>query len=204
MAAATDHDSHATLVAVRREMARRRLAPATLVEFAAAEPDLQPLAARLAGGRPGALLVLAPSAVAGRLVAAVREAGFRGPILGGAPAARAAFRRAAGPAAEGVMAPVAAEPGPAWDAFARAYEARWAEAPDEAAAHGYDAVRLVVAAVRRAGLNRALVRDAVRALAPWPGASGSVSWNALGRNERAVGPRLLGRRSPRGSRAGPA
>ena len=114
MAAATDHDSHATLVAVRRELARRRLAPATLVEFAAAEPDLGPLAARLAAGRPGALLVLAPSSVAGRLVAAVREAGFRGPILGGATAARAAFRRAAGPAAEGVMAPAPAEPGPAW------------------------------------------------------------------------------------------
>ena len=186
VAAATDHDSHATLVAVRRELARRRLAPATLVEFAAAEPDLQPLAARLADGRPGALLVLAPSSVAGRLVAAVREAGYRGPILGGASAARAAFRRAAGPAADGVLAPVAAETGPAWDAFARAYEARWSEAPDDAATHAYDAVRMATAAVRRAGLNRARIRDAVRALAPWPGASGTVSWNALGRNERAT------------------
>jgi branched-chain amino acid transport system substrate-binding protein len=186
VAAATDHDSHATLLAVRRELARRRLAPATLVEFAAAEPDLQPLAARLAAGRPGALLVLAPSRVAGRLVAAVREAGYRGPILGGAPAARAAFRRAAGSAAEGVVAPAPAEPGPAWDGLARAYEARWAEAPDEAAALGYDAVGLAAAAVRRAGLNRALIRDAVREIAPWPGASGTVSWDALGRNESAV------------------
>jgi ABC-type branched-subunit amino acid transport system substrate-binding protein len=119
-------------------------------------------------------------------VAAVREAGYRGAILGGAPAARAAFRRAAGPAADGVLAPVAAETGPAWDTFARAYEARWSEAPDDAATHAYDAVRMATAAVRRAGLNRARIRDAVRALAPWPGASGTVSWNALGRNERAT------------------
>jgi hypothetical protein len=45
---------------------------------------------------------------------------------------------------------------------------------------------VAVAAVRGAGLNRALVRDAVRAIAPWPGASGVVSWSALGRNERRV------------------
>jgi branched-chain amino acid transport system substrate-binding protein len=186
VAAATDHDSHSTLVAVRREMRRVRLTPATLVEFAPDTPEVAPLAARLADGRPGALLVLAPSSVAGRLVAAVREAGYRGAILGGAPAARAAFRRAAGPAADGVLAPVAAETGPAWDAFARAYEARWSEAPDDAATHAYDAVRMATAAVRRAGLNRARIRDAVRALAPWPGASGTVTWNALGRNERAT------------------
>jgi branched-chain amino acid transport system substrate-binding protein len=186
VAAATDHDSHATLVAVRREMGRRRLIPGTLVEFAADAPDLGPLATRLAAGRPGALLVLAPSRVAGHLVAAVRGKGLDGPILGGATAARAAFRRAAGPAAEGVRAPVAAEPGPAWGEFARAFEERWAEPPDGAASHGYDAVRLVAAAVRRAGLNRARMRDAVRALAPWPGASGRLSWNALGRSDRPV------------------
>jgi branched-chain amino acid transport system substrate-binding protein len=186
VAAATDHDSHAALVAVRREMARRRLTPGTLVEFPADEIDLGPLAARLVASDPGAVLVLASSGAAGRLVAAVRGAGFDGTVLGGATAARAAFRRAAGRAAEGVVAPLPAEPGPAWEAFARAYEARWTELPDDAAAHAYDAVRMAAEAVRRTGLNRALVRDAVRALAPWPGASGTVSWNALGRNERAV------------------
>jgi branched-chain amino acid transport system substrate-binding protein len=186
IAAATDHDSHAALVAARLEMARRRLSPEALLEFGSDEPDVASLAARLADGRARALLVLAPSGTAGRLVAAVRAAGFRGAILGGATCGRTAFLRAAGPAAEGVLAPAPAEAGPAWAAFARAHEARWGDSPDDAAACAYDAVRLAVAAVRRAGLNRALVRDAVRALAPWPGASGVVSWNALGRNERAV------------------
>jgi len=44
----------------------------------------------------------------------------------------------------------------------------------------------VASAMRKAGLNRARIRDAVRALAPWPGASGDVTWDALGRNERVV------------------
>jgi branched-chain amino acid transport system substrate-binding protein len=186
VAAATDHESHAALVSLRRALDRRGLAPSTLVEVAPLEEDLPAIAGRLRREGPRVMVVLAPSRLAGRLVAAVRGSGYRGAIVGGAPAGRSAFRRAAGEAAEGVIAPVLVEPGPAGEELARAYERRWGEPPDEAAAHGYDAVRLVAAAVRRAGLNRALVRDAVRALAPWPGASGSVAWNALGRGERPV------------------
>jgi branched-chain amino acid transport system substrate-binding protein len=186
VAAATDHDSHAALVALRRALARLGVGPTVLVEFAADERDPTGLAARLVTARPRALVVLAPSRAGGRLVAAIRKAGFGGPIVGGSPFARAAFRRAAGRAAEGVLAPLPAGAAPAPEGFVRAYEARWREAPDDAAAHGYDAVRLVAQAVRRAGLNRALVRDAVRALAPWPGASGRVSWDPLGRNATGV------------------
>ncbi len=186
IAVATDHDSHAALGATRRELARRRLTPDAILEFEAGEPDPSVLAGRLIERRPVALLVLAPPRAAGRLVAAVRAAGFRGPILGGATAARAAFLRAAGPAAEGVLSPVPVAKGPAWEAFERAYEKRWKEPPDLGAARAYDAVRLAGQAVRRAGLNRALVRDTIRDLAPWPGASATVSWNALGRCDTEV------------------
>lgn len=184
--ASTDHDAHAALVALRRALGERRLRPATLVEIASSEGDLKAVARRLLQGSPRVVVVLAPSTLAGRLVVAIREAGYGGAVIGGAPTARAAFRRAAGAAAEGVIAPTPVEPGPAWEAFAQTYAVRWGEPPDEAAAHAYDAVGLVAAAVRRAGLNRAVIRDAVRPLAPWSGASGTVSWNALGRNERPL------------------
>jgi branched-chain amino acid transport system substrate-binding protein len=187
VAAATDHDSHAALVATRRALAARRLAPAALVELAPLDDDPSLIAARLLESRPRTVLVLAGSRVAGRLVGALRRAGFLGTIVGGAPLARSAFRRVAGEAAEGVVAPFSAEAGPAGDAFARAYVGRWGEPPDEAAAQSYDAVRLTVAAVRRAGLNRARIRDGVRELSAWRGAVGSVVWDAVGRNERAVG-----------------
>jgi ABC-type branched-subunit amino acid transport system substrate-binding protein len=75
------------------------------------------------------------------------------------------------------------EPG-ADPSFARDYEARWGEPPDAAAALGADAVRLVATAIRDSGLNRARIRDALRAAAPWQGASGSVRWDARGRNLR--------------------
>jgi branched-chain amino acid transport system substrate-binding protein len=186
VAASTDHDSHAALVALRRALGARRLTPVVLVEVTPSHDDLTAMTRRLLRGSPRVVVVLAPSTAAGRLVVALREAGYGGTIVSGAPAARAAFRRAASAAAEGAIVPLLTGPGPAWQAFALSYERRWGEPPDEAAAHGYDAVRLLAAAVREAGLNRMRIRDAIRALAPWPGASGTVSWNALGRNERAM------------------
>jgi branched-chain amino acid transport system substrate-binding protein len=187
IAASTDHAAHAALLAFQRELGRRRLVPAALVELAPSETDVSAAVAHLVESRPRAVLVLAPARMAGGLVAALRGARFAGTILSGTTATGNAFRLAAGSAAEGVLAPRSVEPGTRWDAFAAAYEKRWGTAPDELAANGYDAVRLVVAAIRSAGLNRARIRDAVRALAPWSGAEGLVRWDALGRNQRRVG-----------------
>ncbi len=102
--------------------------------------------------------------------------------------ARLAFQRAAGEAAAGVRVPLSVERehGVEAEGFARAYARRWGEPHDEAASQSYDAVRLTAAAVRRAGLNRARIRDAVRALSSWTGAGGAVRWDARGRNQRRV------------------
>jgi branched-chain amino acid transport system substrate-binding protein len=184
--ASTDHDAHAALVAARRALGARGLSPATLVESPAVDPDLPALAQDLLRQRPRALVVLAPATVAGPIVAAVRRAGFVGTIVGSATLGRAAFARSAGEAADGVLAWAPPEAGVGWDAFSDTAERRWGEPPDEAAARGYDAVRLVAAAVRRAGLNRARIRDAIRELSPWLGVSGRVRWDARGRNDGSV------------------
>lgn len=187
--AATDHDSHAALVALRRALAARRLSPLAVVELPPGDSDLSLVVRRLLEVKPRTAVVLAASRLGGRLAAALRAAGFDGTIVGGAPAGRATFASAAGSAAEGVQAPVWLDTrSPAWSSFADAYARRFGgEEPDAAAAEGYDALRLAAAAIRRAGLNRPRIRDAVRALAPWQGAGGVVSWNALGRNEPAPG-----------------
>jgi branched-chain amino acid transport system substrate-binding protein len=185
VAAATDHDSHAALVALRKELGSLRLSPVALVELASEDPDPAGAVRQLLRPEPRTLVVIAPPRLAARLVVAAREAGFRGPVLGGPGLSRAAFARAAGAAAEDVRAPLLAQPTPE-AGFALAYRQRWGEAPDAAAALGHDSVRIAAAAVRRAGLNRARVRDEVRALAPWSGASGAVRWSPRGRNEAPV------------------
>jgi branched-chain amino acid transport system substrate-binding protein len=187
IAAAAEHDAHATLVELRRALAARRLTPATLLEFDPVGADLDPLAARLLEGRSEAILVLAPAEAAARLVVALRRRGFTGTVIGGPTLALNAFARAAGESAEGVVVPLLWEPSAEWDSFARMYENRWREPPDHAATWSYDAVHLVAEAVRRAGLNRVRIRDEVGALAPRPGAAGTVQWDALGQNEGPVG-----------------
>jgi branched-chain amino acid transport system substrate-binding protein len=185
--AGTDHDSRAALASLRRALASH--APSIVVEVTP-EEDPAAVGRRLQAAAPRVVVVLAPAGRAGRCVASLRAAGFEGVILGSAPLGRAAFARVAGRAADGTIVPLLAASGPQADRFAAAYEAHWGQRPDATAALGYDAVRLAAAAVRRAGLNRPLIRDAVRSLAPWPGASGVVRWNALGRNEA---PLRLGR-----------
>ena len=186
VAASAEHEGHAALAAARRELSRRRRTPAAIVEFPPDGADLQPAVARVLASNPKALLVLGPARLAGAFVAALRQGGFPGTVVASASAAGRAFHAAAGDAAEGVIAAWWIDDGPASGAFASAYERRWAEAPDAWATNGYDATKLVVAAVRRAGLNRARIRDAVRALAPWTGAGGTIEWDALGRSQRRV------------------
>jgi branched-chain amino acid transport system substrate-binding protein len=185
IAAGTDHDAHAALVALRRALSRLRLSAAALVELASDEPDPAGAVGHLLRAKPRTLVVIAPPLLAARLVAAARAAGFDGPVLGGPALGVAAFAEAAGPRAEGVVAPILA--GPTFDeGFSRAYAARWGREPDAAAALGHDAVRLTAAAIRRAGLNRARIRDGIRALSPWTGAGGTVRFDPGGRREAAV------------------
>ena len=61
---------------------------------------------------------------------------------------------------------------------------RWNVAPDYAAFHAYDSTRLLIAAIRRAGLDRAQIRAALAELSPWTGASGTIRWDEIGRNAR--------------------
>ena len=186
VAASAEHEGHAALAAVRRELSRARRTPSAIVEFSPVGDDLQPAVARVLASGPRAVLVLGPARLAGAFVAALRRGGFTGSVVASATAAGTAFRAAAGDAAEGVIAAGWIDDGPASASFGAAYGRRWAEVPDAWAANGYDAVKLVVAAIRQAGLNRARVRDAVRALTPWSGAGGTIEWDPLGRARRRV------------------
>ncbi len=58
--------------------------------------------------------------------------------------------------------------------------------PDYAAAHTYDAVKLLIAAIEKAGLNRARIRDALRDLSPYSGVTGTIEWDPSGSNTRPV------------------
>jgi branched-chain amino acid transport system substrate-binding protein len=142
------------------------------------------LKAGLRRAESDAIVLVAGAEHSARLLAALREAGFGGTVFGGPAMGRRPFVDKAGDAAEGVLFPLlCTSPEPA-DQFTKAFKSRTGKLPDYAAVQTYDAFRLLAAAVRKGGLNRVRIRDALGELSPWSGASGAVNWDPLGSNTR--------------------
>ena len=83
----------------------------------------------------------------------------------------------AGPAAEGFEAVFPYDPhrvDPAWQEFTAHYEARFHEKPDHFAALAYDAMRILLDAICRAGLNKGRIRDALTATQTYKGVTGNM------------------------------
>jgi branched-chain amino acid transport system substrate-binding protein len=169
---ATDHDSRALTGDLLIWLRRNHTVPLRHVEFGPGAQDAPALAAEAAA----AAVVIAGPADSARLVRELKRARPGIAIYGGPAMARQSFLDLAGAAAEGVRFPLP--------------EAGRAGFPDYAAAAAYDSVRLLVGAVRKAGLNRARIRDAIDE------AAGIAGWDALNRNTHpvAVGTIRAGRR----------
>jgi branched-chain amino acid transport system substrate-binding protein len=184
--AATDHDSHTFLAELRRFVAANGARPAFEFEFRAGTRDFSELAERVAESKAGAAVVIAGPADSAQLVTALRQEGFSGRLLGGPGVARRDFLQAAGSRAEGLLFPLLGNDSLALQRFARIFMARFGVAPDYAASEAYDSARLLIAAIRKAGLNRVRIYDAVRELSPWDGVSGTINWDPVGQNTRTV------------------
>lgn len=90
-----------------------------------------------------------------------------------------------------IIAPAAGASSAASD-FARRFQAATGHAPSPAAAEAYDAVRLIAAGVRRAGPNRARLRDELAKVSAFSGASGIISFDGAGNNQTRVALAKLG------------
>jgi ABC-type branched-subunit amino acid transport system substrate-binding protein len=163
---ATDHDSRAFTAELKKAMGRQRLPLASHVEF---DPGRNAEEAATRAQRAPAVALVAGPADSARFLRALRASGFSGRIYSGPWVARLT----AVDAAEGVVFPFALESLPG--GF-----------PDYAAVYAYDAANLVLAAIRKAGLNRVGIYDAIRELSPYTGASGVIRFDALGRNAHPV------------------
>jgi len=181
-----DHDSRSFQAELNRNLARNALAPQFQFVYRPTDAGISDLVRRALQAQPAAVLIVADAGGSARLVRELRAADFQGEILGGPAMGRRRFLEEAGPAAEGAVLPVLVDPGENWPAFENTFRKRFQRSPDFAAAATYDAVQLLVAAVRQAGLNRARIGDALRALSPWDGVAGSVRWDALGGNTRPI------------------
>lgn len=176
---AIDHDSRAFEAELELALAHDRLVPLRKDDWAGGPEGPARIVRDVVGAAPDAIVVIAPAHETGELVQAIRQAGFAGAVLSGPWIAR----NIPGPSLDGVLYPALGEI-PA--AFQARFRARWGRAPDYTAAYAYDAANILVAAIRNAGLNRARIRDAVRALSPVHGVTGRIEWDAQGQNRKEI------------------
>jgi branched-chain amino acid transport system substrate-binding protein len=122
--------------------------------------------------------------LAGELIAAIRHAGIKTPILGGDAMSSPALIDAGGRDTEGTVVAASFHPEqPTVEArrFTAAFRRRYGVDPDPSSALGYDAVRLLATAMLRA---RTITPDEIarelHALRQWPGVTGPFTFDASG------------------------
>ena len=207
----TDHDSRMFTTELLGALGQRQAFPALHLQFhpgggmgpkskvqgstPQAPPDVGPWTLdlglpRLRQADPAVVVLIGGPQDAAGFLRAMRGAGLAMPVFGGPALGRRAFIEAAGSCADGVVFPLLWEAsafGERSTAFARRFEEQFGTAPDYTAAHTYDALNVLIAAIRKAGLNRVHIRDAIRGLSPWPGVTGVIAWDPTGQNHRPVG-----------------
>jgi ABC-type branched-subunit amino acid transport system substrate-binding protein len=186
---ATDHDSRVFTEELLRVLLRYGVLPGNRLETASGLDDGSDLLLPLCEADPAAVALVAGPQDAARLLVAWRQEGLLIPVFGGPSLGHHAFVESAGEHADGVFFPLLWDPrdgGFRARDFAVRFQARFGAAPDYTAAYVYDAVNLLIAAIHLAGLNRPLIRDAVRDLAPWNGVTGAATWDPTGQNQPQV------------------
>ena len=172
---ADDHDSRHLTVESLAALKAKQIVPKYRFTVRNGEAGYDELARRVVGADAGCVLVIGDARDSAAIVRALRAAGCTSRLFGGPAMGRHRFRELAGRDGDGVVFPqLYVPPDDAPDGF------------DYAAAHTYDAVRLLIAAIRRAGLNRAAIGDALRDLSPTRGITGPIRWDNLGSNTRPV------------------
>jgi ABC-type branched-subunit amino acid transport system substrate-binding protein len=186
LVSAVDHDSHLFTLELTKAFARHKLTPSYHYEFKPGQKYIDGLVEKILHANAPALVVIADAQQSAQIISAVRQRGFKGIIFGGPCMGKRSFLEQAGNAAEGIVFPLLYTHGKESNGFVEKFAARFGKQPDYLAVHTYDAVNLLIAAISKAGLNRARIHDAVRSLSPWRGITGEIKWDPLGSNSREV------------------
>lgn len=139
--------------------------PAVVLTFAPYQTHFLPLLRELRQMGTQGVVLWCDARQAGLIVRQMRALGMRQPVFGSSRVAYPELIKTAGAAANGVVAVSAINPdrsNPRWLQFRRRFVHRFHSQPDAYAAYAYDGMTMLVGAIRRAGLNRALIMDALR------------------------------------------
>jgi ABC-type branched-subunit amino acid transport system substrate-binding protein len=140
-------------------------------------PDFSIQMERLEKVQPEAVVLWADAEPAGRIVKTMRERGLDMPVFACERIVNPVFLELAGDAGDGVVATYPYDPHadiPELKAFNREYSERFGAQPNTYAAHSYDGANWIVDAIRKAGLNRYRIRDALAETKRYEGITGEI------------------------------
>jgi len=169
--------------------AMRRLGAPLVLElrYAPGSVEVQSQLERIGSADVDAVVLWGDGRDVGNILHRMREMGLKQPVFGPDRLVSDEFLIAAGGSAEGVVATYPFNPkaeDPLYLGFAERYTERFGEPPDAYAAHAYDGMWMVIQAVRKAGLNRVRIRDALTDMESFRGVTGLIpfdaTWNDVG------------------------
>ncbi len=174
-----------------RDAAQRIGYPIVLeVRFADGDTDFTTQIERIRNSNPEAVVLWGNAKESALILKQMRKMGMTQPVYGSDRLVSPEFLRIAGPQAEGVVTTCQYNPNAQKTeliAFTRNYQKRFGQEPDVFAAHAYDGMNILIQAIHRAGLNRALIRDVLTDLKTFQGYQGitgeiifDASWNDIG------------------------
>jgi branched-chain amino acid transport system substrate-binding protein len=146
------------------------------------DTDFKAQLTKLKGANPDVLAVLTYYTTGALVIQQARNLGIAAPLVGTGTLYEDKFLDLAGKGnAEGLAINTefnADEPSPVVRAFVAAYQKLHpGEKPEPYHATTYDAARLILAAIEKAGTDRDAVRDAIGASKSFPGVTGTFSFN---------------------------
>ena len=157
--------------------------------FKDGETDFKTQLERIMVTSPDAILVWGNARESALIVKQIRTMGFKQPIYASDRIVNPEFLQIAGPSAEGIVSTCQYNPSstnPKYLDFKKNYIKRFGIEPDVFAAHAYDGMNILIAAIGRAGLNRVLIRDLLADLKTFQGYDGVTgkmvlddSWNNI-------------------------
>lgn len=158
--------------------------------FSEGETDFTMQLENIKRTNPDAVLIWGNAKEAALIVKQIRSLGMKQPIYASDRAVSSEFLKITGDDAEGIVSTSPYNPeahNPKLKKFQKDYTQRFGMKPDVFAAHAYDGMTLIIEAIKKAGLNRVLIRDILTDLKTFQGYEGVTgkivldgSWNDIG------------------------
>jgi branched-chain amino acid transport system substrate-binding protein len=153
-----------------------------VIEYPPDTGDFEPIVEQVLDHQPVAVYVADYARNTARLVQALRDHRYGGKILATSAFAAPEVMGQVGPAAEGVLLTQTAMPpdDPAVASFTQAFVAKYDHPPSIWAAHGYDALMVLVEAMQEGGTRPNDLWKGMRSIRNFQGASGVIQFDERG------------------------